>query len=86
MENKIYGLAHSYVGAEAIAVGACHALNPDDVISSTHRGHGHVIAKGGDIRKMMAELFGKTEGYNHGKADLCILLTLGMGCLEPRVL
>ena len=67
MENKIYGLAHSYVGAEAIAVGTCHALNPDDAITSTHRGHGHVIAKGGNIKKMMAELFGKYEGYNHGK-------------------
>ncbi|MBT3274644.1 MAG: thiamine pyrophosphate-dependent dehydrogenase E1 component subunit alpha [Spirochaetales bacterium] len=67
MENKIYGLAHSYVGAEAIATGACHALEPTDAITSTHRGHGHVIAKGGDINKMMAELFGKYEGYNHGK-------------------
>jgi TPP-dependent pyruvate/acetoin dehydrogenase alpha subunit len=67
MENKIYGLAHSYIGAEAIAVGACAALRPDDWITSTHRGHGHLIAKGGDIRKMMAELFGKYEGYNRGK-------------------
>jgi acetoin:2,6-dichlorophenolindophenol oxidoreductase subunit alpha len=67
MENKIYGLAHSYVGAEAVGVGACHALKPGDAITSTHRGHGHVIAKGGDIKKMMAELFGKAEGYNHGK-------------------
>ena len=67
MDNKIYGLAHSYVGAEAIAVGACAALKPEDAITSTHRGHGHVIAKGGDIKKMMAELFGKYEGYNHGK-------------------
>ena len=67
MENKIYGLAHSYVAAEAIAVGTCFALKPDDAITSTHRGHGHVIAKGGDVKKMMAELFGKYEGYNHGK-------------------
>jgi pyruvate dehydrogenase E1 component alpha subunit len=67
MKNNIYGLAHTYVGAEAIAVGACAALQPDDCITSTHRGHGHTIAKGGDIRKMMAELFGKYEGYNHGK-------------------
>lgn len=67
MDNKIYGLAHSYVGAEAIAVGACAALNPDDFITSTHRGHGHTIAKGADVNKMMAELFGKYEGYNRGK-------------------
>lgn len=67
MQNTIYGLAHSYVGAEAIGVGACAALRPDDCITSTHRGHGHVIAKGGDVKKMMAELFGKYEGYNRGK-------------------
>ncbi|MEI6385166.1 MAG: thiamine pyrophosphate-dependent dehydrogenase E1 component subunit alpha [Spirochaetota bacterium] len=67
LDNKIYGLAHSYVGAEAIAVGACAALRPDDYITSTHRGHGHTIAKGADINKMMAELFGKYEGYNRGK-------------------
>lgn len=67
MDNKIYGLAHSYVGAEAIAVGACTALRPDDFITSTHRGHGHTIAKGADVNKMMAELFGKYEGYNRGK-------------------
>jgi len=67
MDNKIYGLAHSYVGAEAIAVGGCAALRPDDYITSTHRGHGHTIAKGADVKKMMAELFGKYEGYNRGK-------------------
>jgi pyruvate dehydrogenase E1 component alpha subunit len=67
MRNKIYGLAHTYVGAEAIAVGACEALQPGDCIASTHRGHGHTMAKGGDVKKMMAELFGKYEGYNHGK-------------------
>ena len=67
MSNKIYGLAHSYVGAEAIAVGACEAIEPDDYITSTHRGHGHTIAKGADVKKMMAELFGKYEGYNRGK-------------------
>jgi TPP-dependent pyruvate/acetoin dehydrogenase alpha subunit len=67
MENRIYGLAHAYVGSEAIAVGACNALKPEDCITSTHRGHGHTIAKGGDVKIMMAELFGKYEGYNHGK-------------------
>ncbi|MBN1672447.1 MAG: thiamine pyrophosphate-dependent dehydrogenase E1 component subunit alpha [Kiritimatiellae bacterium] len=67
MANAIYGLAHAYVGAEAIAVGACEALRPDDCITSTHRGHGHTIAKGADVNKMMAELFGKYQGYNRGK-------------------
>ena len=65
--NKIYGIAHAYIGAEAIAVGACTALKPYDLITSTHRGHGHAIAKGADVNKMMAELFGKYEGYNRGK-------------------
>ena len=50
MENRIYGLAHSYVGSEAIAVGTCSALKPEDSITSTHRGHGHTIAKGGDVK------------------------------------
>jgi pyruvate dehydrogenase E1 component alpha subunit len=54
-QNFIYGLAHSYVGAEAVAVGACAALHEGDYITSTHRGHGHTIAKGGDLKKMMAE-------------------------------
>ncbi len=67
MKNEIYGLAHSYVGAEAIGVGACEAINQDDFISSTHRGHGHCIAKNADIRGMMAELHGKHEGLNRGK-------------------
>lgn len=81
MANKIYGLAHSYVGAEAIAVGACMALNAGDAISSTHRGHGHVIAKGGDIKKMMAELFGKYEGYNHGKGGSMHIADIRNGML-----
>ena len=81
MANKIYGLAHSYVGAEAIAVGACMALQPGDAISSTHRGHGHVIAKGGDIKKMMAELFGKYEGYNHGKGGSMHIADIKHGML-----
>ncbi len=67
MANKIAGIAHAYVGAEAIGVGACAALNPDDYITSTHRGHGHTIAKGADLNTMMAELYGKYEGYNRGK-------------------
>ena len=66
-KNKIYGIAHAYIGAEAIAVGVCAALKSDDLITSTHRGHGHAIAKGADVNKMMAELFGKYEGYNMGK-------------------
>ena len=81
LDKHIYGLAHSYVGAEAIAVGACAALNPDDWITSTHRGHGHVIAKGGDVYKMMAELHGKYEGYNRGKGGSMHIADVDHGML-----
>ena len=81
MDNKIYGLAHSYVGAEAIATGACMALNRTDCITSTHRGHGHTIAKGADIKRMMAELFGKYEGLNHGKGGSMHIADIDIGML-----
>jgi pyruvate dehydrogenase E1 component alpha subunit len=61
------GSSHAAIGQEAVAVGACAALAPDDFITSTHRGHGHAIAKGADVRLMMAELFGRETGYCHGK-------------------
>jgi acetoin:2,6-dichlorophenolindophenol oxidoreductase subunit alpha len=61
------GLAHLYIGEEAIAVGVCEALNNDDYITSTHRGHGHCLAKGADPKLMFAELLGKELGYCKGK-------------------
>jgi pyruvate dehydrogenase E1 component alpha subunit len=61
------GLAHLYIGEEAIAVGVCEALNRDDYITSTHRGHGHCLAKGAEPRRMFAELLGKEAGYCKGK-------------------
>ncbi|MFH1706895.1 MAG: dehydrogenase E1 component subunit alpha/beta [Planctomycetota bacterium] len=61
------GASHLYAGEEAVAVGAVSALAPDDYITSTHRGHGHCIAKGGDLKRMMAELIGKRTGYCKGK-------------------
>lgn len=61
------GFIHSYIGEEGSATGACCALNDDDYIVSNHRGHGHVIAKGCDLKPMMAELFGKSTGCCHGK-------------------
>src|SRR5580693_10329979 len=61
------GLAHLYIGEEAVAVGVCEALRPDDYITSTHRGHGHCIAKGASIDRMFAELLGKEAGYCKGK-------------------
>src|ERR1700745_84331 len=61
------GLAHLYVGEEAVAVGVCEALRPDDYITSTHRGHGHCLAKGASPDLMFAELLGKEAGYCKGK-------------------
>ena len=63
----IRGSTHVYIGEEAVAVGACAALNADDYIVSTHRGHGHCLAKGGKLNPMMAELLGKETGYCKGK-------------------
>jgi pyruvate dehydrogenase E1 component alpha subunit len=65
--GNIPGMLHLSVGQEAVAAGACSALRKDDYITSNHRGHGHCIAKGGDIRLMMAEIFGKRSGYCGGK-------------------
>jgi pyruvate dehydrogenase E1 component alpha subunit len=64
---KMPGLAHLYIGEEAIAVGVCEALTREDYITSTHRGHGHCLAKGASIDKMFCELLGKEAGYCHGK-------------------
>ena len=61
------GLAHLYIGEEAVAVGICEALRRDDYITSTHRGHGHCLAKGAEPRLMFAELLGKEAGYCKGK-------------------
>lgn len=65
--NKLPGFLHLYIGEEAVAVGVCSALKVSDQITSTHRGHGHLIAKGGDVKKMMAELYGKATGYCKGQ-------------------
>lgn len=66
-DGKIPGFVHLYIGEEAVAAGVCASLEADDYITSTHRGHGHIIAKGGDLNFMMAELFGKATGYCKGK-------------------
>ena len=65
--GNIRGYLHPYLGEEGIAVGAIAAIGPDDYIVSTHRGHGHAIAKGHDPKRMMAELFGRETGYCHGR-------------------
>jgi pyruvate dehydrogenase E1 component alpha subunit len=64
---KMPGLAHLYIGEEAVAVGVCEALRRDDIITSTHRGHGHCLAKGASVDRMFAELLGKEAGYCRGK-------------------
>ncbi len=64
---KLPGLAHLYIGEEAVAVGVCAALRVDDWITSTHRGHGHCLAKGASVDRMFAELLGKEAGFNRGK-------------------
>lgn len=66
-EDLIHGSTHLYIGEEAIAVGAINQLKDEDYVLSTHRGHGHCIAKGADMKRMMAELLGRSDGYSHGK-------------------
>jgi TPP-dependent pyruvate/acetoin dehydrogenase alpha subunit len=75
------GLAHLYIGEEAVAVGTCSALNDDDYITSTHRGHGHCIAKGGKLDRMMAEIMGKEDGYCRGKGGSMHIADMSMGIL-----
>src|SRR4051812_41432020 len=65
--GEMRGTTHPYIGMEAVGVGVTTALQPPDYVSSTHRGHGHTIAKGGDVKQMMAELLGKATGYSGGK-------------------
>jgi pyruvate dehydrogenase E1 component alpha subunit len=65
--GRVHGTMHLSIGQEAVAVGVCEALRPDDFILSTHRGHGHCLAKGADVRRMMAEFLGKETGYCRGR-------------------
>ena len=75
------GLAHLYIGEEAVAVGVCSALKEDDCITSTHRGHGHCIAKGGRLDRMMAEVMGRVTGYCRGKGGSMHIADLSLGIL-----
>lgn len=79
--GQLPGFLHLYVGEEAVAAGVCCALRDDDQISSTHRGHGHLVAKGGDFDRMMAELMGKATGYCHGKGGSMHISDLDLGML-----
>ncbi len=79
--GRIPGFVHVYIGEEAVAVGACSALRKSDYITSTHRGHGHCIAKGGDLKYMMAELLGKDTGYCKGKGGSMHIADIDLGIL-----
>lgn len=79
--GSIPGFVHLYIGEEAVATGACANLRDDDYITSTHRGHGHLISKGGDLNLMMAELFGKETGYCKGKGGSMHIADLDLGIL-----
>jgi len=79
--GEMPGFVHLYLGEEAVAAGACAALEKDDSITSTHRGHGHIIAKGGDLKRMMAELYGKATGYNKGKGGSMHIADPSLGIL-----
>ncbi len=80
-ENKIYGPAHLYIGQEAVAAGVCSNLGADDFVASTHRGHGHLIAKGGQFKPMMAELFARSTGYCKGKGGSMHIADMTRGML-----
>ncbi|MCB1738877.1 MAG: thiamine pyrophosphate-dependent dehydrogenase E1 component subunit alpha [Gammaproteobacteria bacterium] len=80
-KGAIYGVVHCYIGEEAVAVGVCSALTPEDKIISTHRGHGHCIAKGADLNRMMAELYGRETGYCKGKGGSMHIADFDIGML-----
>jgi len=79
--GTVVGLLHLYIGEEAVATGVCLALRDDDYITSTHRGHGHLLAKGGDPRRLLAELCGRLDGYCHGKGGSMHAADLSLGIL-----
>jgi TPP-dependent pyruvate/acetoin dehydrogenase alpha subunit len=79
--GAIPGIVHSYIGQEAVATGVCTNLRLDDRIISNHRGHGHCIAKGADINRMMAEMYGRKTGYCKGKGGSMHIADFGIGML-----
>ncbi|MHB1345907.1 MAG: pyruvate dehydrogenase (acetyl-transferring) E1 component subunit alpha [Candidatus Humimicrobiaceae bacterium] len=81
MKGEVHGTGHLYIGMEAIAVGSILALKKEDVITSTHRGHGHCIAKGAELNLMMAELLGKRTGYCKGKGGSMHIADINIGNL-----
>jgi pyruvate dehydrogenase E1 component alpha subunit len=80
-QNLVPGTIHLYAGEEAVAVGVCSALRKDDYITSTHRGHGHCIAKGAELKRTMAEILGKETGYCRGKGGSMHIADFSIGML-----
>lgn len=80
-KGMVRGSTHAAIGQEGVAVGACAALRAEDYITSTHRGHGHTLAKGGDPKRMMAELLGRTEGYCKGRGGSMHIADFASGML-----
>ena len=77
--GELYGPFHSSMGQEAVAVGVCLSLRPDDVVTSTHRGHGHAIAKGAELGRICAELWGRSTGYCQGKGGSMHIVSMDHG-------
>ncbi|KTD60994.1 thiamine pyrophosphate-dependent dehydrogenase E1 component subunit alpha [Legionella spiritensis] len=86
LSAKMPGLTHMYSGQEAVAVGICEALTPADTITSTHRGHGHCVAKGAQYEQMFCELLGKREGYCRGKGGSMHIADQGNGNLGANAI
>ncbi len=84
--GEIVGGIHPYIGEEAVAVGVCAALRAEDQITSTHRGHGHVLAKGADPSRMLAELCGRVTGLNRGRGGSMHAADLGVGILGANAI
>jgi len=80
-QNLVPGTIHLYLGEEAVAVGVCSLLRKDDYITSTHRGHGHCIAKGAELKRTMAEILGKKTGYCNGKGGSMHIADFSIGML-----
>lgn len=80
-QDELYGAFHLYIGEEAVAVGACAALRDDDYIASTHRGHGHLIAKGGDLNAMSAEIYFRETGSNKGFGGSMHITDVSLGIM-----
>jgi len=81
IRGEVHGTGHLYIGMEAVAVGAISALEKEDFITSTHRGHGHCIAKDADLKLMMAEMLGKVTGYSKGKGGSMHIADISLGNL-----